>query len=725
MMTFSRLWALAALAFVTFSGTSFAAPDASNWIETEQTRVRLLAAQPALGTGDVQLGLQFELQPGWKIYWRSPGDAGFPPRLDWKGSTNLATATVHWPTPTRFSVLGLETLGYKKHVVLPITAKPANAGDELDLKAQLRYLVCDEICIPYETNLSLALPSGPATPGPHAHTINRYAASVPGDGRTHGLEITKLDTWNIGKSAMLRISARATAAFTAPDVFMEGPPGLAYAKPLVRLSDDGKEAVLDVRVDGVDFLEDAVGKTLAARDFTATLVDGGRAAEAVLTATETAPAQTLGQPLASSIPVSEAAMPSLALMLVFAIIGGLILNLMPCVLPVLSLKMLSLVKHGGGNPRDVRMGFLASAAGIVSTFLVLAVSLAALRSGGAAIGWGIQFQQPWFLTLLVLLVTIFACNLWGFFEVRLPGIISDMGEHTAHVHGLGGHFLQGAFATLLATPCTAPFLGTAVGFALAGSVVDIVAVFAALGVGLSLPYLAVAAMPGLATWLPRPGSWMVKLKAVLGLLLAGTGVWLLYVLAGVAGETGSIVVGVAAVVTAGVLFTAHRTGGLGLRLSAPGMSVLAAIALSAPLWAPVDAKTGGGPGESAALKAIWKPFDPAAIPGLVQAGKTVFVDVTADWCITCQVNKGVVMERRAVLGKLGSENVIAMQADWTRPDDGIARYLASFGRFGIPFNVVYGPKAPQGIVLPELLTESAVLGGFDGAGTPAALAKRK
>ncbi len=723
MMTITRLWRFVALAFVSFSATGHAAsePGASAWIETEQTRVRLLSAQPALGSGDVQLGLQFELQPGWKIYWRSPGDAGFPPSLDWKDSTNLKSAALHWPAPTRFSVLGLETLGYKKQVVLPITATPAKAESDLDLKAQLRYLVCDEICIPYETNLSLTLPAGSASPGPHAHTINRFAASVPGDGRAHGLEITKIDTWKTGESAMLRISARATAAFTTPDVFMEGPPGLAYAKPLVHLSADRKEAVLDVRVDGLDILDDGAGQTLAARNFTATLIDGGRAAEAALTATETAPAK----PIVASTPASAGSMPSLALMLLFAVIGGLILNLMPCVLPVLSLKMLSLVKHGGGDPRDVRLGFMASAAGIISTFLVLAVSLAALRSGGAAIGWGIQFQQPWFLTLLILLVTIFACNLWGFFEVRLPSFISDMGEHTAHVHGLGGHFLQGAFATLLATPCTAPFLGTAVGFALAGSVTDIIAVFAALGIGLSLPYLAVAAMPGLATWLPRPGPWMVKLKAVLGLLLAGTGAWLLYVLAGVAGETGSIVVGVAAVVTAGVLFTAHRTGGLGLRLSAPGMAVLAVVSLSAPLWAPAGAKTGSGPGESAALKAIWKPFDPAAIPGLVQAGKTVFVDVTADWCITCQVNKGVVMERQTVLDRLGGTDVIAMQADWTRPDDGIARYLASFGRFGIPFNAVYGPKAPQGIVLPELLTETAVLGAFDGAGTTAALAAHK
>ena len=218
---------------------------------------------------------------------------------------------------------------------------------------------------------------------------------------------------------------------------------------------------------------------------------------------------------------------------------------------------------------------------------------------------------------------------------------------------------------------------------------------------------------------------MVKLKAVLGLLLAGTGVWLLYVMVGVAGLNGSIAVGAVALATTGLLFVAHRKPGLGLRLSAPGLVVLAAVALAAPIWTPASAKIGGGPGESPALQALWKPFDPMAIPGLVQAGNTVFVDVTADWCITCQVNKGVVLQRDGVLKRLQGKSVIAMQADWTRPNDAIANYLAGFGRFGIPFNVVYGPQAPGGIMLPELLTTSAVMQGFDGAASPAALANRK
>lgn len=717
---FAICWPLAQTAMAT--GMPGAA---SEWVETDHTRLRLVSAADASGPDGARLGLQFELKPGWKIYWRSPGDAGFPPSIDWQGSNNLKQATVYWPAPTRFSVLGLETLGYKDAVVLPISATPDSAETGLDLRAHVRYLACDEICIPYDANLALSLPAGARQPSGHAHLIDRFAARVPGDGRAFGLRVAALDildTDAASGAATLRVTASAAQPFAAPDVFMEGAPGLAYGKPRVQLSPDGKTARMEIGVGGVDFLDDAKGKTLAGRSFTVTVIDGERAAEQTIVAALIDPGAT-DAPMPTPAPTPKAEV-SFALILALAVIGGLILNLMPCVLPVLSLKMLSLVKHGGGMARDVRLGFIASAAGIITTFLALAGILATLRAGGAAIGWGIQFQQPWFLIVLVFVVIVFACNLWGFFEVRLPRALADLGGQSIHVQGLGGHFLGGVFATLLATPCTAPFLGTAVGFALAAPTAQMLAVFAALGVGLSLPYLCVAAVPALATWLPRPGPWMTRLKAILGVLLAGTGLWLLSVLAGVAGAAGALAVAGAALATTALLFFAHRPSRPGLRLSAPGMMVLTALALAAPTLLPAGAKTGGGPGESDQLKAIWHPFDPAAIAALVANGKTVFVDVTADWCITCQVNKGVVLQGGDVLARLRGKDVIAMQADWTRPNDAIARYLASFGRFGIPFNVVYGPGAPNGIVLPELLSETAVMQAFSSAAAAPALAKQ-
>jgi len=417
-----------------------------------------------------------------------------------------------------------------------------------------------------------------------------------------------------------------------------------------------------------------------------------------------------------------------ALILLFALLGGLILNLMPCVLPVLSIKLLGVVGHGGGQTRLVRLSFLSSAAGILFAFLVLAGALIALKSGGMAIGWGIQFQQPWFLIAMTLLVTAFALNLWGVFEVRLPLWISDLGEHASHVHGLGGHFLQGAFATLLATPCSAPFLGTAVGFALARGWGEITAVFAMLGLGLALPYLGVAAFPGLATRLPKPGHWMVTLKRFLGLALIATGVWLLSVLMTSVGLKAAALVGVLTAAAAGLLALT--------RLKRPGASKRAFIGISAaviaaflaPGWLGNAAQVGAigkAGGASNILERLWQPFDEGKIPGLIAQGKTVFIDVTADWCITCQVNKALVLNREEVLTAFQGKDVIIMQADWTRPDPMISDFLARHQRYGIPFDAVYGPGAPKGVVLPELLSQDAVLDAFKRAARPSRVSSSK
>jgi len=345
-----------------------------------------------------------------------------------------------------------------------------------------------------------------------------------------------------------------------------------------------------------------------------------------------------------------------------ALLGGLILNLMPCVLPVLSIKILGALSHGGAERGHVRAAFLASAGGIVVSFLALAGAAVAVKSAGAAVGWGIQFQQPVFLAVMIALLLLFATNLWGLFEIRLPSALMSVGASGAAHHTLLGHFLSGAFATLLATPCSAPFLGTAVGFALARGPAEITAIFAALGLGMALPYLAVAAWPGLATRLPKPGAWMLTVKKAMGAALAATALWLASILA-------------------------TQTGFLGAAT------------------------------EAAAGKAdiAWAAFDEAAIARNVAEGKVVFVDVTADWCITCKVNKAAVVERGAVAQLLSSGSVVAMRADWTKPDDAIARYLAGFDRYGIPFNAVYGPGAPQGVALSELLTEAEVLAALEKA----------
>ncbi len=691
-------------------------PAASQWSRNDHAQVRLVSATTAVGTlTSLRLGLQFRLAPKWKIYWRSPGDAGYPPVIEWAGSTNLAAATPSWPAPKRYSIFGLNTFVYTGEVVLPITLEPRTAGRPIHVKALVRYLLCDEICIPYQAKLSLKLPLGPAAPSGFTVLIDRFQARVPGKGPgpVQGLTIIRAQM-NGGKDGpVLEVLARSELPFSAPDLLVEGPRQLTFGAPKVQLSGQGRTALLrlPVAITG----EAALAPT--SPRLTLTLIDGDRAMEQSVTAVPG---------VAEAVPFAP-----LLTILALALLGGLILNLMPCVLPVLSLKLLSVIGHGGGDRRDLRLGFLATAAGILFSFLVLAVVAVGLKNfGGMAVGWGIQFQQPVFLVAMSLVLVFFACNLWGFFQIRLPDWVgrviardSTVEDHH-HEAGrrLGGAFATGAFATLLATPCSAPFLGTAVGFALARGPMEIIAVFAALGTGLALPYLAVAAFPGIARHLPRPGPWMDIVRMVLGFALAGTAGWLISVLVAQSGGVAAAVVAALMLASVGVLWGHHRlapgTGrahvGAAMVLGAFAVLAFAAPAALAPSWIPQATN----PGDK-----MWRPFDKVAILNHVGAGKTVFVDVTADWCVSCQVNKALVLDRGAVARRFKAPDVVAMRADWTRPNREIAEYLAGFGRYGIPFNVVYGPRAPSGIVLSELLTTEGVLAALDRAGAKAGPAK--
>ncbi|MGH6969810.1 MAG: protein-disulfide reductase DsbD family protein, partial [Stellaceae bacterium] len=421
---------------------------------------------------------------------------------------------------------------------------------------------------------------------------------------------------------------------------------------------------------------------LVGQKLTITLTDGSRAMTAAIV-------PTLAPPLAMDWTM-------LLPMLILALAGGFILNFMPCVLPVLALKLLGSLDTATRSRGAVRTGFLASAAGIVVAFLALAAIAVGFRAAGVAVGWGLQFQQPVFLVVMAAILAAFAANLWGLFAIPLPAALTALGEGRAHL----GSFFAGVLATLLATPCTAPLVGTALGFALLSPPLAALAVFAAMGIGLALPYLAVAAVPAIAAWLPKPGAWMIELKRVLGVALGATAIWLLWVLAAESGAVVAVVCGALLVAAVAAVALVRSSG---WRCGAA--VVLVAAALIAPnLVAP--------PLPSAASDGFWQPFDESRIAPLVAQGRTVFVDVTADWCLTCKVNASLALAPAAVRRQLAAPGVVAMRANWTRPDPAIARYLREFGRYGIPFNAVYGPRAPQGVVLPEILTPDTVLNGL-------------
>jgi len=399
-------------------------------------------------------------------------------------------------------------------------------------------------------------------------------------------------------------------------------------------------------------------------------------------------------------------------LVILAVMGGFILNLTPCVLPVLSLKILSLINHNGAGARVMRRSFLMTAAGIVFSFLVLAGVTVGLKAAGVAVGWGMQFQQPVFLVFLVVLLTLFTGNLWNLYDIQLPRFLADhLDSH--HHPKLAGDFLTGAFATLLATPCTAPFLGVAVGFALAQGPREIFAIFAALGLGMSLPYLLFTLWPRLISFLPKPGAWMAYLKYFLGGLLALTAAWLVYVLASQVSLSSAAAIAVCMFGALAALSVQHRDPSPRAARVALGGFIVAAF---------LTALTSSAPVNGTEENVVWQSFDEKALDDYVRQGKTVFVDVTADWCVNCKVNKKFTLARREVTRCLfESPNVIAMRADFTNSDPVIADFLKRHGRFGIPFNAVFGPAQPRGVVLPELLTPGVVIENLQKANnTPAA-----
>jgi suppressor for copper-sensitivity B len=689
-MKFPSPWLLVAALAVAWLPARAQETGASAWSTNNQASVRLIAAATAVGQADsVQLGLQFQIKSGWKIYWRSPGDAGIAPSVDWSGSDNLADAQFSWPAPHRFSYSGLETVGYEGEVVLPIAARLAKPGQPLSVHGKLDYLICSEICVPRHADLDVTLPAGTAEPSASAHLISRFLARVPGPGALQGLT---LESAVASGADTLRVVVTANPPLASPDLFVERADQMQFGKPEVRVENGGTRIVFTV------ISEPQTGHGgVADAPVTLTVVDGDRGMEVTTRAAAGA----------------DGAEPGLLAMIGIALLGGLILNLMPCVLPVLSLKLLAMVGHGGAAARLIRLNFIASGTGIVASFLVLGAVAIAARSAGLAVGWGVQFQQPLFLATMIALVTLFAANLFGFYEIPVPiwAVPKSVAHGDARSHA--AHFLQGAFAALLATPCSAPFLGTAVGFALARGPGEILAIFAALGLGMSIPYTAVALWPRLVRHLPRPGRWMVILRALLGLALVGTGVWLLFVLMA---EAGVPAAGIVAVTMAAALLVlgAGRRLGASLRLAAVvALMVASAGGVIVATVVPSSASTAGAAGSGA-----WRGFDRAAIDRAVADGKLAFVDVTADWCLTCKVNENAILERGPVAKRLAASDVVAMRADWTRPDPAISNYLAAFGRYGIPFYAVYGPGAPNGIALPVLLTDGAVLDALAKAAKP-------
>lgn len=657
--------------------SSAAHAAATEWVGDERAAVRIITAVDAAGdAGSLEAGIQFRFGSGWHGAWRSPGDAGFAPKMDWSGSEGIGTAEIAWPAPHRLSVNGLETFVYDDGVVLPLRV-PRMGNGPVRLHVDVRHATCGEICVPYRALLDLVLPQGPARPSEEAGLIATARLHVPGPPDAAGLEVTGIQLMGGQAHTHLELTLTSRAiSLLHPDLFIEGATRGGNARPEATVSGNGRQAILSV---------DLPPDLDAGRPLSLTLVDGSRSAEIAFT------------------PQTTSTWIDMAAVIITALLGGLVLNAMPCVLPVLSLKAFALTRYAGAERGAIRAGLLATAGGILASFLVIAFAMIVLRISGASIGWGIQFQHPWFLAGMALFTLLFAASLFDWVTFRLPAAFSALGG-TRGAHPLVEAFLTGAFATLLATPCSAPFLGSAIGFALTRSGPDILIVFGALGIGMALPFLLLAAKPSLVRWLPRPGPWMPLLRVGLGLLLLATALWLLAVLAEVTSTTAAaFLFGFLALLLAWLSSSQY-----GFARSGATAAIVAAVLLSVQLVRSADAGRDGP----------WQAFAPDAIPGLVAKGRVVVIDTTASWCLTCRLNEISTLNRAQVRDRLSQPDVVAMRADWTNPDPRILSLLKSFGRFGIPLVAVYGPGLPEGTALPEILTPGIVLSALGQAARP-------
>lgn len=645
-------------------------------VKTEHAEVELIADRAAVPGGSVTVALRLKAIPGWHTYWQNPGDTGLPTTLAWNLPEGVAAGAIQWPYPSALPVGPLLNYGYEGEVWLltDIAVPPGFAGASLPLKVRADWLICEQICVPEGADLSLDVPvlaaGSVAPPDPrHALGFEQARASLP-----------------------LPMAAPVTAARSGETLELLLPADLKVSSArYFPFADDGVIAAEPQPFDGGRLTVKVEGTFKAARAAGVLVVesDGWRRAYVV------------DAPIAVAAGAAPAAVPApaigLGLALLFAFLGGIILNLMPCVLPVLSIKAMSFA--GRENAAEVRRDGLAYTAGVLVCFAVLAGLLIALRAGGELIGWGFQLQSPLVIGLLAYL--FFGLGLWMLDIVSIGGGLMGMGDGLVRRGGAAGSFGTGLLAAVVATPCTAPFMGAALGFALTQPAAVAMAVFLALGLGLALPFLALSFVPALARRLPRPGPWMARLKKLLAFPLFGSAVWLLWVLSVQAGPMGVATAGAGLVLLAFGAFMAREFAGPAGRLTA-----LAAIIVAVGLAA-LPGSRQAGPGLAAEAGA--EAYSPERLAALRGEGKAVFVNLTAAWCITCLVNEQVALERPSVRQALTQGNVVYMIGDWTNQDAAITRLLAEHGRSGVPLYLFYpaGGGAPR--ILPQILTEGVVL----------------
>ena len=726
---------LAGLALAWSSLTLAAAPGAV--LVTPQVRAELLAHAPeGVGPGKpLQLGLRIEHQPHWHTYWKNPGDSGLPTTLDFTLPAGFVAGDIQWPTPSRLPIGPLMNFGYEGSLLLPVQVRvPAGfAGEALTVKLRADWLVCKEVCIPEGGDFVVQVPAMAATAA--------HAQAFAGAARARPLPAAGADSRAELKDGALHISIAGLPKAWQGQALQFLPETAGVLLNAAPVQGRWNSGVWGVALP-VDPQRSAGPATLPAVLTAAGQPAGLEVAVKVTTAwppiaqAVAAPLPSLGAatvsangPAAPVEPVAPGAVPpplGLALALLLALAGGALLNLMPCVFPVLSLKMVGFARHADDR-RGLIAGGLAYTAGVVLSFVALAGLMLALRAGGEQIGWGFQLQSPAVIATLAVLFTLIGLNLAGMFELGslLPSSVATLQAR----HPLADSALTGVLAVAVASPCTAPFMAASLGLALTLPVHEALVIFAALGLGMALPYLAASAWPRIARALPRPGPWMVNFKALMAFPMFATVVWLTWVLGTQTGVDG------AAALLGLLVAVAFAAWALGAPTLSPGarrgMAVVAMVLLAAalvwalPSWrqsaiaataaAGTPASDGTAPSGPAAAagpategKELWQPWSAERVAQAQAEGRAVFVDFTAAWCVTCQFNKRATLGHPDVMAAFASKRVLLLRADWTRRDAAIANELARLQRSGVPVYALYAPGSTGPRLLSEILSVGEV-----------------
>ncbi len=695
-----------------------------NTVATDNIKASLVSEVGSIGPGQVfWVSLELQIRDGWHTYWRNPGDSGEATQLTWDVPRGFTTGKIVWTMPHRFDVPPLVNYGYAKHAshLVEITA-PNNLqpGKPVVLAAKASWLVCSDVCIPESADLTLSIPggaaAGPADPAssplfvaarreiPTAQPA-ATSAQIQGDQLIIGLG----PEWG---ATLRQIKSLAFFPYDEGSIEYAAPQALTRGKDALRLAMKvGYQPPKAGTIRGVLLATEQSGSdTIAvpieiAADFT------GVPAAAAQPGPRFAPIHARQEPAHS-----------LASVLLLAVLGGLILNLMPCVFPVLSIKALHVVEQAKKQPAAVRSKGLLFAAGVIGSMLCLAAVLLVLRAGGEQIGWGFQLQSPLFVTLMVYLLLAVGLNLSGVFEIG--GGLAGVGDGMTHGDSYSASFFTGVLTTLVATPCTAPFMAAAVGWALTQPTLSALCIFGALGLGLALPYLLLSFAPWMRRWLPKPGAWMDTLKQIFAFPIYASAAWLLWVLAR---ETspfglGAALAGIVLVALAAWAYQKSHSSSGGGRVT--GL-ITAALALSLALILPVRftdtaAASGVLPPAAAGEGDDWQPYDAARVAELTASGKPLLVNFTASWCLTCLVNERNAFADSAVQEIFRSKHVTLMKGDWTNRDPAITQALAAFGRAGVPLYLVYNARrgSAQPVILPQILTASVVQSAFADAPGP-------